>query len=114
MNQKVSFIQHGHIIEVKLKVKSIDEEMFAIISEQIKTYQNNQIQKFVLNLERVSVLTSTGINYLIKVFTLVRNVGGDLYIVNISDKINQVLLLTKLNTVLNIATSLKNALEHLK
>ncbi|MFD1550978.1 hypothetical protein DNU06_04745 [Putridiphycobacter roseus] len=114
MNQKVSFLPHGQVIEIKLEGKGIDEEMFAIISKQIKEYENSLIIKFIINLESMPLLTSTDLNYLIKSFTLIRNLGGELYIVNISDKINHVLLLTKLNTVLNIATSLKNALEHLK
>jgi anti-sigma B factor antagonist len=64
-----------------------------------------------LNLENLALINSLGLNSFIKIFTKSRNLGGDLYIVNISDKINQVLLLTKLNSVLNIATSLEEAKE---
>ena len=65
----------------------------------------------ILNLAQIKLLNSLGINTLIKIFTKCRNNGGDLYIVNISEKINQVLLLTKLNTVLNIANSTAEAEE---
>jgi anti-sigma B factor antagonist len=66
----------------------------------------------ILNLAEIKILNSLGINSLIKIFTKCRNNGGDLYIVNISEKINQVLLLTKLNTVLNIANSTAEAEEN--
>ncbi len=83
------------------------EELNAMVDAQIKNNQPN----LILNLEKVKILNSLGINILIKTFTKCRNNGGDMYIVNISEKINQVLLLTKLNTVLNIATSTAEAEE---
>lgn len=81
------------------------EELNDLVTELCDTGQPNVI----LDLAGVKVLNSLGINTLIRLFTRCRNHGGDLYIVNISDKINQVLLLTKLNTVLNIAPSVDSA-----
>ncbi|NOQ70819.1 MAG: STAS domain-containing protein [Crocinitomix sp.] len=84
------------------------EELLTIVDSEIDNSQAN----LILNLEKVRILNSLGINTLIKIFTKCRNNGGDMYIVNISDKINQVLLLTKLNTVLNIANSTAEAEEN--
>ncbi|MFT5819514.1 MAG: anti-sigma B factor antagonist [Crocinitomix sp.] len=84
------------------------EELLAVVDNEIDKSQSN----LILNLEKVKILNSLGINTLIKIFTKCRNNGGDMYIVNISDKINQVLLLTKLNTVLNIANSTAEAEEN--
>lgn len=84
------------------------EELHAVVEAEINNTQVN----LILNLEKVKILNSLGINALIKIFTKCRNNGGDMYIVNISEKINQVLLLTKLNTVLNIANSTAEAEEN--
>ena len=83
------------------------EELNQLVDAEIKKEQPN----LILNLEKVKILNSLGINTLIKTFTKCRNNGGDMYIVNISEKINQVLLLTKLNTVLNIPNSTAEAEE---
>jgi anti-sigma B factor antagonist len=98
--------------EIKLKgapLSELDfEELHALVEAEMLKDQPN----LILNLAEIKILNSLGINSLIKIFTKCRNNGGDLYIVNISEKINQVLLLTKLNTVLNIANSTAEAEEN--
>jgi anti-sigma B factor antagonist len=98
--------------EIKLQgspLSEVDfEELHAVVEAEMVKDQPN----FILNLAEIKILNSLGINSLIKIFTKCRNNGGDLYIVNISEKINQVLLLTKLNTVLNIANSTAEAEEN--
>jgi len=111
---KIDHIDHKNCTEILLEGKGISEDdffpLFDLALKQIESHSPN----FILNLENLEIINSLGLNTFIKIFTKSRNSGGDLYIVNISDKINQVLLLTKLNTVLNIATSLKEAKELLK
>jgi len=111
MSLKVSHIEHNNCTELILGGKGLYEQDFLplleLTSQQLETYSSN----IILNLENLALINSLGVNSFIKIFTKSRNLGGDLYIVNISDKINQVLLLTKLNSVLNIATSLKEAKE---
>ena len=111
---KINHSIHPNCTEILLEGKGINEgdfvPLFELALKQIKSHSPN----IILNLENLKIINSLGLNTFIKIFTKSRNSGGDLYIVNISDKINQVLLLTKLNTVLNIATSLKEAKELLK
>ena len=114
MSLDITQIVHPNFTEVKLSGKGIAEEDFLpliqLTTKQIKEHSPN----IILNLENLDLINSLGLNAFIKIFTKTRNSGGDLYIVNISVKINQVLLLTKLNTVLNIATSLEEAKEIFK
>jgi len=111
MSLKISHIEHNNCTELILGGKGLSEHDFSplieLTSQQLEKHSNN----IILNLENLALINSLGLNSFIKIFTKSRNLGGDLYIVNISDKINQVLLLTKLNSVLNIATSLEEAKE---
>lgn len=111
MSLEIKHITHKNFTEVLLSGKGLAEEDFLpfieLTSLQIETHSPN----IILNLENLDLINSLGLNAFIKTFTKSRNLGGDLYIVNISMKINQVLLMTKLNTVLNIATSLEEAKE---
>ena len=112
MSLTLSLISHSNYSEITLEGSALTEpdfdELNAVVEAEIEKNQSN----LILNLKEVKVLNSLGINTLIKIFTKCRNNGGDMYIVNISEKINQVLLLTKLNTVLNIATSTAEAEEN--
>ena len=112
MSLTLSQTKHKNCSEIQIEGSGFTEvdfdELYMIVETAIQNKQSN----LILNLEKVKILNSLGINALIKIFTKCRNNGGDMYIVNISDKINQVLLLTKLNTVLNIANSSAEAEEN--
>ena len=114
MSFKIDIKQHAIVAEIALSGTGVApqdfDELYQTSDDLISQNKVNQI----LNLANVKVLNSIGLNALIKILTKTRNAGGDLTIVNISDKIKQVLLLTKLNTVLNIATSIDEAIESFK
>ena len=99
-------------VELTLKGSAYSEVDFETLQEIVDDQLLNQQPNLIINLKEVKILNSLGINALIKIFTKCRNGGGDMYIVNISEKINHVLLLTKLNTVLNIANSTADAEEY--
>jgi anti-sigma B factor antagonist len=99
-------------VEISLKGKAFTEEDFSELKNQVDILLEAEQANLIINLKEIKILNSLGINMLIKIFTKCRNNGGDLYIVNISDKINHVLLLTKLNTVLNIANSTEEAVNY--
>ncbi|MBD3637112.1 MAG: STAS domain-containing protein [Crocinitomicaceae bacterium] len=111
MSISVDIVHHINCNELLLAGKGMTEPDFDPVENTVEKLIENGETNIILNLEGVDLLNSLGIKSLIKVFTKCRNNGGDLYIVNISDKISQVLLLTKLNTVLNIATSLNEAIN---
>ncbi|MCG8576644.1 MAG: STAS domain-containing protein [Flavobacteriales bacterium] len=112
MALQFSTIQHTNCSEIQLSGSALTEPDFEELNEEVNSLINKGSSNIILNLEHIKLLNSLGINTLIKIFTKSRNAGGDMYIVNISDKINQVLLLTKLNTVLNIAASVEEATEN--
>ncbi|MFK8045512.1 MAG: STAS domain-containing protein [Crocinitomicaceae bacterium] len=113
MKLKIETEHHQNIVELKLYGEVFTEDEYAPLIDAVNSHLADNKSKFILNLEGMTYMNSLGLNSLIKSFTAIRNSGGDMEIVNISKKINQVLLLTKLNSVLNIATSHKNALEKL-
>jgi len=102
---------HINCNQIILEGKPLTDPDFEPLLNQVEALLENQESNIILNLEKIQLINSLGIKNLIKIMTKCRNAGGDLYIVNISDKISQVLVLTKLNTVLNIASSLNEAIN---
>lgn len=111
MSVSVEIIHHINCNELLLEGKGLTDLDFKPLDEQVDELLKGNENNLILNLEKMDLINSLGIKALIKVFTKCRNQGGDMYIVNISEKISQVLVLTKLNTVLNIATSLNEAIN---
>ncbi len=111
MSLILSQVAHNNCNEILLEGTGLTEVDFQELLDLVDHKMKKDEPNLILNLAQIKLLNSLGINTLIKIFTKCRNNGGDLYIVNISEKINQVLLLTKLNTVLNIANSTAEAEE---
>lgn len=111
MGLELRKVAHVNCVELQLRGSALSEADFKELNELVDTCIAEGQPNLILNLKGVRLLNSLGLNTLIKTFTKCRNAAGEMYIVNISDKINQVLLLTKLNTVLNIAPSLEEATQ---
>ena len=111
MSLQIDTIHHINCNEIVLKGTPLTDADFTALIEKVDKLVATNETNLILNFEEIKLINSLGIGTLIKIFTKCRNSGGDLYIVNISDKISQVLLLSKLNTVLNIATSLNDAIN---
>jgi anti-sigma B factor antagonist len=59
-------------------------------------------KKIILNLADVDYLDSSGVGELVTCFTTVRNAGGELKLLNLTQKVHDVLHVTKLYTVFDI------------
>ena len=59
-------------------------------------------KKIILNLAEVSYIDSSGVGELVRSFTSVRNQGGELKLLNLTQKVHDVLHVTKLYTVFDI------------
>ncbi len=103
--------QKEKYVVFKLQGSPLTAGDFMELLKAVEVETENHSPNVLLDLKGVAVINSEGLTALIKMMTRCRNQGGDLFIVNISDKISQVLLLTKLNSVLNIVPSAELAEE---
>lgn len=60
-------------------------------------------RKFLVDINNLEHVNSSGLNSLLRTFTKVRNKGGDLTILNPSASIEKLLKISKLDTVFHIA-----------
>jgi len=59
-------------------------------------------KKIILNLAEVDYIDSSGVGELVGCYTTVRNAGGELKLLNLTQKVHDVLHVTKLYTVFDI------------
>lgn len=112
MSLKIKNKSFNNCSIITISGKGLAEEDFTPLTQIAYDLIETHSPNLILDLKELDIINSLGLNTLIKIFTKTRNSGGEMYIVNISSKINQVLLLTKLNTVLNIAKSLNDAKQN--
>lgn len=70
--------------------------------------------KFIIDLGNLKYMNSSGLNVLIQLLTKTRNTGGESVIFNVNKKVNELLIITKLNTLFKVAESKQDALNLIK
>lgn len=104
-NSKILVVQiSGSLLE-----KNDANEITALIEENIEEGHN----QVILDLKGLEYMNSTGINILISYLTKLRNNGGELIITNISEKVEKLLLITKLLSVFSVAASVEEGYNKL-
>ena len=66
------------------------------IKETVAELLQQGNSKFLLNMDKVNFVNSTGIGIIVSVFTSINNAGGHLKISNANEKVSQVMMITKL------------------
>mgnify|MGYP003956253989 CR=1 FL=1 len=106
--------------EITSKIKIIDlegnyliDQDYSRILDQVVEAINNGYNRFALNLKDLNHINSAGLSVMIRVMTKARTAGGDAVLVNIPEKIKQLLVITKLNSVFNTFDDIESAKEAL-
>jgi anti-sigma B factor antagonist len=82
--------------------------------EALRSFILEGSRKFILNLQEVTYIDSSGLGELVSAFTTVRGKGGDVKLLNLTSKAKDLLQMTKLLTVFDTYDDEAKALTALK
>jgi len=85
-----------------------------ILRDQIKKLLAAGDRKFLLNLADVNYIDSSGLGELVTAFTAVRNYDGQLKLLNLTRRVQDLLQITKLLTVFEAFNSETEALKSMR
>ncbi len=68
-------------------------------------------KKIVLNLADVNYIDSAGLGELVSAYTTVKNAGGELKLLNLTKKVRDLLVITKLLTVFDVKENEQDAVK---
>ena len=92
----------------------IDKNQATAMMEQITTLIAKGKNHIVLELSGLRYMNSSGLNVLVNILTKARNAGGDVTVCNLSKKVEELLVVTKLDTIFKILPSVEEAVKKLK
>ena len=92
-----------HVLDINGKITL--GEATANIRHTINDLLENGGKKIVLNLTDVNYIDSSGIGELVRTYTTVTREGKELKLLNLTNKIREVLVITKLLTVFQVFES---------
>jgi anti-sigma B factor antagonist len=93
-------VAHVTILDVQGRIVLGDE--IHTLRDSVRNLIAEGKKKIILNLADVDYIDSSGVGELVGAFTTVRNAGGELKLLNLTQKVHDVLHVTKLYTVFDI------------
>lgn len=108
-----TYTKSGSVGVYALKGNLIGETDGIAITESFSERLAEGVRRFVIDLEFLQHINSTGLGVLITLLTKARKVSGELTLANPSSYIQNLLLITKLNTIFTIHDSVEDALQQL-
>jgi anti-sigma B factor antagonist len=81
------------------------------LNEAINRYLDEKSLRLVINLENVERVNSSGLGILIKALTTFKSNGGELKLANVKPNLENLLVMTKLNTILETYNSEEAAIN---
>ena len=105
-----TFTNHEDILILRVDNLMLDYENTRLLREVEQHIEGGYIQ-YIIDLSLLKMINSVGLSFLIAVLTKSRNQGGETIIANISPQINQILAITKLQSIFTVATSTEEAIE---
>jgi anti-sigma B factor antagonist len=111
-------MKYSHTLEDRLIILSlsgdlIGEEDNGAILKDVDGYIARGMFFSVIDISEVRYINSSGIGLLITILTKLRNRGGEICLVNPSETVQKLLIITKLHAIFKVANSKNEAKNQL-
>ena len=92
----------GDVCVLSTEGKIVIGEEVSALREKMKELLKAGHRNILINLGSVTYIDSTGVGALVGSFTTIRNQGGQMKLSNLSQRVRDILLVTKLLTVFDV------------
>ena len=92
----------GHVTVLDVRGRIVLGDEIHQLRDAVRSLVSEEKKRIIHNLAEVDYIDSSGVGELVGCFTTVRNDGGELKLLNLSQKVHDVLHVTKLYTVFDI------------
>jgi anti-sigma B factor antagonist len=102
MDMSTNTRQAGGVTVVDISGRIVLGEESAALRDLVGDLLSKGHKKILFNLGDVTYIDSSGLGHLVSAFTSVRKQGGELKLLNLTNKVHDVMQITKLYTVFDI------------
>ncbi len=113
MSFSYQIAKENNLMIVSLEGNLIGKEQVSDLMNEIVDGLEDGIKNVLVDLSNMQYMNSTGLNILVNILTKTRSKDGEVIIANVPDKINKLLIITKLNSVFNIQATVEQAKKEL-
>ena len=114
MQESIQIKKTDDITVIKILENKLYQNAVTPFKEKMIDLLDQGNKKIIIDLSDVDVMNSSGLGILITAVTILKDNNGALRLINVSDRINNLLKITKLTTVFEIAESYDQAIKSLR
>lgn len=104
----------SNTLTLRISGDLLGEEKDSKLFESINEAVSHKVLVCVIDISDVRYINSSGIGLLITILTKFRNKGGEVFLMNPSDTVKKLLVITKLNAIFQIVKSEEEVTNYLK
>ena len=108
-------MSHNFIEVEDIVILQVDNLMYEHennkILEEAKTYIDDELYRFIIDLSDIKFMSSMGLRFLLAMLTKSRNAGGETVLINVPEQVNKLLVMTKLQTMFSIYDTAEAAMS---
>jgi anti-sigma B factor antagonist len=108
---KFSHNTSGDLLTLTLEGDLIGENSGIDLMEVVNTQIANGARKCIVDIRKLRYINSSGIGVLITILTKFRNKGGDICLLEPSENVKKLLIITKLNAIFQVALNRDEAIK---
>jgi anti-sigma B factor antagonist len=113
MNLKHENINHILFVQAEGDLLGLPEDLKLLhLAEQ--NLLDLSVNQAAVDISKINYMNSSGLTILIRMLTMYRNVGGEVVLINPSNSVNKVLIITKLNAIFQVLKTKEEAFNTLK
>lgn len=103
----------SQILIITLSGDLIADDLENDLIHHIEVSLENNIILCAIDISTLRFINSSGIGLLITILTKFRNKGGEVFLINPSEKVKKLLIITKLYAIFNIVDNKNEAIDQL-
>jgi anti-sigma B factor antagonist len=104
----------GNVVVLDIKGKIVLGDGDALLKDKVNSLVNQDRKNILLNLEAVPYIDSAGLGEVVRTYTTVSKHDGALKLLNVTKRIRDLLVITKLETVFETFDSESDAVNSFK
>lgn len=104
----------AHMATITLKGELIEKNQANELVKEADELSASGCNKWAIDMSDLKYMNSNGLNTMIQLLTKARKMGGEAVLYNLSKKIQELILITKLNTLFKVTDTKEEALKILE
>jgi anti-sigma B factor antagonist len=104
----------GNSLILRISGDLIGEDNGTQLIAAVNEAMSHKVSTCIIDISELRYINSSGIGVLITILTKFRNKGGEVYLMNPSESVSKLLVITKLNAIFQIIKSEEEVMKKVK